>query len=127
MTLLKQLYRYTLTAGVGFAVDFGVLIFSKEVLNAPYLLAATFGFISGVVVLYLLGNRYVFSNPKIKSELVNFLIFTIIGVIGLGILLGLMKLLTGVLGIQYVLSKLLATVVVYLWNFFARRLLYRSA
>lgn len=127
MALLKQLYRYTLTAGVGFAVDFGVLIFSKEVLNAPYLLAATLGFISGVIVLYLLGNRYVFSNPKIQSGIVNFSLFTFIGVIGLGILLGLMKLLTGVLGVQYVLSKLLSTIVVYMWNFFVRRLLYRAA
>jgi putative flippase GtrA len=56
----------------------------------------------------------------------NFGLFGLIGLIGLGILSLLMWLLTGGLGLNYVLSKIVATAFVYAWNFLARRAMYHD-
>jgi putative flippase GtrA len=55
---------------------------------------------------------------------VRFLLFAAIGLVGLGLLNGIMWVLTDWLGLFYLWSKVGATVVVYLWNFFARRSMY---
>lgn len=124
--LLKQISKYFGVALVGLLFDFSTLIFLREVLNIHYLLAAMGGFITGLVVVYFLSNKLVFTNPKIKSSSIQFLLFAIIGLIGLGILTLLMWLFTDIFGINYIVSKVFSTVFVYCWNFFARRALYHN-
>lgn len=124
--MARQFSLYFSAALVGYLVDFGVLIASKELLGLHYLLAAALGFIAGLVVVYILSDKYVFSNPKIASKGANFALFGVIGVIGLGVLSLFMWLFTDVVGLAYVLSKVVATVFVYTWNFFARRALYHN-
>jgi putative flippase GtrA len=124
--LIKQSGNYFGAALIGLIVDFGTLIVLKEVLSIHYLLSAIFGFIAGLIVVFILSERYVFTNPKIKSKMWNFLIFGIIGLVGLGFLSFLMWFFTEYLGIYYVASKILATIFVYMWNFFARRSLYEN-
>lgn len=124
--LAKQFIGYLAVAFVGLGFDFGTLVFLREVIGTHYLLAAVSGFTVGLIVNYLLSVRYVFSDPKIKSHAINFGLFGLIGVVGLGILTLLMWALTDGLHINYVLSKIAATLFVYMWNFFARRGLYRQ-
>lgn len=124
--LVVQFSKYFGVAGIGYIFDFSTLLILHELSHVHYLIAAVTGFIVGLVVLYILSSLYVFKDPKIKSRSLEFGIFTIIGIIGLGILSLLMWLLTGLLGINYLISKILATVVVYIWNFFARRMMYRN-
>ncbi len=120
-----QLFRYAFVAGFGLVVDFGTVIFTKQALHFHYLVAAICGFMLGLVVTYILSNMVVFGAPKgNKTKL--FLLFGLVGLVGLGILSVLMWLFTGILGVNYIVSKALATVVVFLWNFFARKSLYRD-
>lgn len=91
-----------------------------------YLIGATCGFVAGLIVTYVLSERFVFSSPKVSSKFGRFALFALIGVIGVCILNSLMWLLTDVAGLYFMVSKAAATVVVYLWNFFARRALYRD-
>jgi len=131
-TLLKgsqthaQFIRYGFVAAVGLVIDFGTVIFTKQILGLHYLLAACAGFILGLVVTYILSNKLVFGPPKGDAHRL-FILFAIIGVIGLGILSLLMWIMTGKLGINYIASKALATIVVFMWNFFARKSLYKEA
>lgn len=124
--LTMQFIRYFGVALVGYVFDFGSLIFFKQVLHVHYLLAATIGFTIGLAITYVLSNRYVFGESKLKSKRADFIAFALIGIVGLGVLNLLMWLLTGGFHINYIVSKVAATVVVYLWNFFARRALYKS-
>lgn len=124
--LMVQFFRYFGVALVGYVFDFGSLIFLKQVLHVHYLLAATIGFIVGLAITYVLSNKYVFGESKLKSKKADFIAFALIGVAGLGMLNLLMWLLTGGFNVNYIVSKIAATVVVYLWNFFARRALYKS-
>jgi putative flippase GtrA len=121
----KQLIKYGFVAVVGLVVDFGAVIFAKEVLNFHYLVAVCLGFILGLILTYILSNRYVFGQPK-GSHRKIFILFGIIGLGGLAILNLLVWLLTSKLGINYIISKALATIFVFMWNFFARRALYHD-
>lgn len=125
--LVKQFSRYFGVALIGLAADFGTLVFLKELFNVYYLAAAACGFTIGLVVVFVLSNRFVFSNPKIKSKSWNFIIFGLIGLVGLGLLSVLMWFFTSFLGFYYILSKVIATAFVYMWNFFARRSLYHDS
>lgn len=124
--LVQQFIRYFGVALVGYAVDFSLLIICKEVFHLHYLVAATVGFTVGLAVTYILSNKYVFGESKFESKKTDFALFTIIGLIGLLLLNVLMWVLTSGIGINYLVSKILATIVVYTWNFFARRALYKN-
>jgi putative flippase GtrA len=123
---LVQFIRYFGAALVGYAFDFGGLLFLKEVLGVHYLVAATISFTLGLVVVYILSSRYVFGESKITSRSVEFGLFAAIGVVGLILLNILMWIFTDLLSINYLVSKIIATVFVYAWNFFARRVMYHN-
>lgn len=120
----RQVVGYSGVAAVGLVVDVGVLVALTSGLRLHHLVGATAGFLSGLVVTYLLSERYVFSSPKIAHAGGRFLVFAAIGLVGLGLLDGLMWLLTDRLGLFYLWSKAAATAVVYVWNFLARRSMY---
>lgn len=122
----RQFIKYFGAAGVGYIADFLTLILLHELLYIHYLVAASLGFVVGLVVVFALSGKYVFSNPKLKSKTVEFLLFALIGVIGLLMLNCIMWLLTGLLGVSYIIAKIVATFFVYTWNFFARKSLYHD-
>ncbi len=124
--ITTQFVRYLWVAFVGLGFDFATLVFLREIVGTHYLVAAAGGFVVGLAVNYLLSIRYVFKNPKIKSHAMNFGIFGLIGLIGLGILTLLMWAFTDGLTFNYIVSKVVATFFVYIWNFFARRSLYHN-
>lgn len=120
-----QMFRYAFVAGFGLVIDFGAVIFTKQILGFHYLAAACAGFILGLIVTYVLSNTLVFGQPKGDKRKL-FIIFTLIGLVGLGILNLLMWGLTDGFGLNYIASKALATIVVFLWNFYARKRLYKE-
>ena len=125
-TVGTQFIKYFSVALVGYVVDFGSLMLCKEVFGLHYLASASVGFVLGLIVVYILSGRYVFGDSKINSKSKEFLLFSGIGLIGLGILNLLMWAMTGGLGINYLASKIAATAVVYVWNFLARRAMYHN-
>jgi putative flippase GtrA len=124
--ILVQFVKYFGVALVGYLFDFGILFILNEFFHVYYLIAAASGFIIGLIITFFLSNRFVFGESKIKSKSAEFGFFAIIGVIGLGILTILMWFFTDVFLINYLVSKVFATVFVYIWNFFARRSLYNN-
>lgn len=122
-----QLFRYTLVGGTAFIVDFGLLYVLVEWCRMHYLAAATASFIAGLTVNYLLSMSWIFSSPKYENRMTEFMLFALTGVAGLGINELAMYLLTDVSELHYMLSKTVATAIVFIWNFTVRRaLLFRS-
>lgn len=121
-----QFVRYFGVALIGYAFDFGTLLFMSEILKIYYLLSASAGFMIGLIIIYILSNRFVFNKSRIKSKALEFGLFAIIGIIGLVILTIFMWLLTEKFSINYIISKIIATAFVYVWNFFARRSMYQA-
>lgn len=119
--LFIQLIRYGFVGGVAFLVDYSTLILFTEVFGLHYLLSATIAFTLGLITNYLLSVSWVFNKRTVSDWRTEFLIFTIIGIIGLGLNNLIMFLCTDKALIHYSVSKIIATVIVFFWNFLARK------
>lgn len=120
---LLQLFRYTFVGGFAFVVDFGLLFVLTEYAGFHYLVSAAVAFVAGLLVNYALSKLWVFSRTNYSNRLVEFLLFALVGIIGLGLTEVFMWCFTTLLGLYYILSKVITTAIVYLWNFFGRKYL----
>ena len=121
-----QFLRYIIVGGCAFVADFCTVWLLKE-LGLHYLVAGVFGFILGVIVNYILSKTLAFAGKKANmSREAEFMVFVIISLIGLGLTELLMWVFTDGLGLFYLLSKAIAAVIVLLWNFFAKKFMYRK-
>jgi putative flippase GtrA len=122
-----QLFRYTFVGGAAFIADFGILYILTEYFKIHYLISAGISFILGLLINYFLSVKWVFNSRAMKNRTLEFLLFTLIGLIGLGLNELFLWILTDVLLIYYLLSKIFTAIIVYFWNFFARKfLLFRN-
>lgn len=114
--------RYLLVGGIGFFVDFGILMLCFRIFGIYYLISSAFGFVAGLLVVYIASNAWIFERRKIGSKpAIEFIIFTFIGIIGLLLTQLLMWLFVGQCLISVEISKCLTTSVVLIWNFGARK------
>lgn len=122
-----QLIRYTIVGGFAFLIDFGTLYILTEFVNLHYLLSAGIAFILGLLTNYFLSIRWVFDTRIVRDKKLEFIIFAVIGLLGLGLNELFLWIFTDLLDIYYLVSKILTSMLVYLWNFFARkRILFRK-
>lgn len=121
-----QLFRYAFVGGIAFLADAGTL-FLLETAGLHYLFAAALAFLVGLTVNFLLSKRFVFSEDARRvGRAGEFVAYGLIGLAGLGLTELIMYLMTGVLGVYFMLSKIVSAAIVLLWNFAARKLfLYR--
>ena len=78
-------------------------------------------FAAGLLITYLFSILWVFDERRLKSRSAEIGIFVGIGVIGLGLTELLMWLLADKAGIHYLISKVITTVLVFVWNFVAKK------
>ena len=119
-----QAFRYLVSGGTAFLVDAGLLALLTELFGREHLLVWTaIAFCAGLLITYLFSILWVFDNRSLKSRTVEVTIFVGIGVIGLGLTELLMWLFADKAGLHYLLSKIITTVLVFVWNFAAKKLL----
>lgn len=122
-----QLLRYFFVAVVAFFVDFIGLIALKEVAHLNVIMAASLSFCAGAVVNFSLSVRWIFFEPKVSKRHHEFIAVVMIAALGLAVNDVLLGYFTSVIGLYYVYSKLIATAIVFFWNFFVRKwLLYND-
>jgi putative flippase GtrA len=115
-----QFFRYFFASGIALIFDFGGLVLLKQAFRFNYLIAASISFVAGLIVNYLMSAFWVFHSSKLRKrhELV---VFTVTGLVGLGLTDLILWGLTSGFGIYYIFSKAIATVIVYFWNFGSRK------
>jgi len=119
-----QAFRYLISGGTAFLIDTGLLALLTELFGQEHLLLWTaIAFLTGLLVTYLFSILWVFDNRSMKSRTAEVAIFVLIGVIGLGFTELLMWLFARKAGLHYLLSKIITTVIVFVWNFVAKKLL----
>ena len=116
-----------MAGGIAFIADFSTLIFLTGQVGINYLLSSVCGFSLGVLINYQISIHWVFEQRSFDSRLSEFIVFTIIGITGLGLHTLSMWLLTEEVGLFYVTSKVISTALVFLYNFSARRYLVFNA
>jgi putative flippase GtrA len=117
-----QFARYVFVGGLAFILDIGTLYLLTSKASVHYLVSAAVAFLLGLTVNYLLSRAWVFPRRVLQNSTVEFAIFAVIGVVGLGLNELGMWLLSSVVGLYYLYSKIVTTAVVFFWNFTARKM-----
>ena len=126
-SLMIQLFRYCIVGGIAFVADNGSY-YLATLAGCHYFLAAFIGFIIGLGVNYLLSKLFVFKKESARTNAVSeFIIYGLIGAAGLLICELLIWIFIEKLLMDKLLSKLIASGVVLIWNFAARKaILYKK-
>ena len=120
--LLFQIFKFTIVGGLAFVIDYVTLIICKEVFRLNTLLSAAIAFTVSVIFNYILSVKWVFDVNKEKSNKRNFIIFIIFSVLGLGLTELIMWIGESLLGISYLIVKIVATIIVMIFNFVTRKI-----
>jgi len=120
-SVFHQFARYLVVGGLAFVLDFGSLYALTEFAGLYYLVSAAVAFLLGLVANYLLSRTWVFDKRTVDSATVEFTIFAVIGVIGLGLNEGIIWFVREKIHLHYMAAKAMSAAVVLVWNFGARK------
>lgn len=122
---LIQFIRYFFVGGIAAVVNIGSLYFFSSILSINYIVGNVFAFILGLLVNYLLSKKFVFTKNSSINQFFEFVMYSVIGVLGLVFDTFMLWLFTSKIGIYYMLSKIVSTMLTFIWNFLARKVLYK--
>jgi len=112
--------RFLCFSGIGIVgtfVHYSILIGLVNILAVSAVTASSAGFVAGALTNYLLNYRYTFASKKRHQETITkFFIVALIGLVFNGLI---MSLGTHSLQLNYLVSQVIATSLVLLWNFTA--------
>ena len=108
---------------LSFAIDFFLLALLVENFNIYYLLSGSISFIIGTSVLYLFSTFWIFPNRKFKHKKYEYITFLLLGTIGLCLNAILLFAFTEIIGLYYLLSKIIAGALIFFINFALRKLI----
>ena len=121
--IIKQFIKYFGVGLLAAVVNITSLYILSSIFLINYLLANIISFILGLIINYLLSKKYVFKDKSL-NKILEFIIYGVIGVIGLGIDTLCLWLFTEKVNFYYMISKIISTGITFIWNFLARKLLY---
>jgi putative flippase GtrA len=116
-----QFIRSAVVSVIAVVVNFGGSYIFKEKLGWYYLLSATLSFFLGVLVNYYLSVKWVFAHRQLQSKHAEFFIFVVITTVGLLFNLLIIAGMVEVVKADYWTALVVATVIVFFWNFLARK------
>ncbi len=120
--LLIQIFKFGIVGGIAFLIDYIVLFCCKEFIGLSVLLSAAIAFTVSVIYNYIASVKWVFDVNKEKSAKKNFVIFIILSIIGLIITEIIMWIGSDIMKINYLIVKIIATVIVMVFNFITRKI-----
>ena len=121
--LFSQLIKFGLVGGIAFLIDYGIMVFLTEVFKVPSLISAAISFTVSVIFNYIASVKWVFDVDKEKnSKTKELVVFILLSIVGLGINELIMWIMDKEFGIYYMISKIVATIVVMCYNFITRKL-----
>ena len=132
-----QFLRSLVVGGIATGVDFGFFSLFVYAFAVNEFLSAAIGFIFGLAANYFLSAVWIFRKSQVTNRFGEFIVFAIIGLIGLGLKEGLIAIFKNLMDRSYfdewvfakineLVRNVCATMIVFIFNFAARKLiLYR--
>jgi len=116
----KNFYYYFIIAGFCSLVDLGILYALTDLAGLFYLFSATFGFIAAQSLNYYLNRTFNFKSKskKIGKQLTMFIA---VNTLGLGISLAILAFLVEVLGLWYILARIISMLIAFNFNYFVHK------
>lgn len=136
---LGEAVRFAVSGGVCFLIEFAALVLLRDKAGLDTLIAVPAAFLISVIVNYLMCVRWVFpaAGEQRNAARLGFLVTSVMGLLlneGLMLLFrnifgedGILLTLGGLSLAQYMVNKVLATLIVMVWNYFTKRwILYKK-
>ena len=119
--IIIQLIKFGIVGVIATVIDFGVLMFLKELMHIDVLAASAVAFSVSVIANYILSMLFVFEsrgNGKVKE----FLVFVVLSIGGLLLNQFIMWIGTEIMTAYYLWVKAFALVFVPIYNFITRKI-----
>lgn len=117
-----QFFRYLFVGGIATIVDWTILFILTDISKIHHLVSSIISFIAGLMVNFILSKALVFKTNEARvNPIWEFVSYAVIGVVGLGITELIMFITTDCFNQHYMLSKVIATIIVLAWNYLARK------
>lgn len=120
--MIKKIVNFGLVGIIATAIEYLLLIILKEMFNTEILVASGFSYTISLCFNYYLSIKYVFIDKKSMSKVKEVSGFFITAIIGLLINQVVMYISVDLVDLYYLFSKVIATVVVMIWNFISRHI-----
>jgi putative flippase GtrA len=122
-SIAKEGVRYFGASALALAIDLATYSGLIYIVGVHYLVAAPVGFALGLALVYLLSVRWVFAERRLADRRVEFTVFALIGLAGMGI--NELVIYAGVdrFALAPVPAKLVSAGLVFSFNFATRKLL----
>ena len=120
-----EVTRSAIAAGIAALADYGILIPLVEFASVPAVRASAVGVVAGQITSYLVHTLWIFPSRDHGYHRTQLVAFLTIGAISLVTHTFSMILLTRVVGLHYLISKVISVVVMFLLGFLLRRQFHR--
>ena len=120
-SLAGEFARYFAAGLLALGIDFTLYVALTELAGWHYLASAVVAFCAGLATVYFFSIYWVFRDRRIGPGSREFLLFSTIGIVGLALTAAVLYVLTDILRLDYRLSKVAATALVFLFNFGCRK------
>ena len=120
--LLRQMVRFGVVGIVSFFIDYFLMIFLIEVVHMDIVWSTTISYTISVIFNYKVSTMFVFSIDASKGKHRIFIRFVILSFIGLIFNELLIVAFVDYFMIYYLIAKILATMIVTVFNFITRKL-----
>lgn len=117
---LTRFFKFCLVGASGVLVNEGLLWILKGFANLPLALSSGIAIETSIITNFLLNDFFTFSDRRVagvRSFMRRLGKFNSVSLIGLGINIGLLLLLTNVFGLHYLLSNLVGIAAAMMWNY----------
>ncbi len=114
--------RYFVASLAALTLDAGLLWFGVRGFGLPAWIAGAFAYGAGLVLVYLLSIRWVFAERAVRDGRGEFLLFAVLGLVGLVLNSATLFVATG-LGLALPIAKLVSAAIGFVANFVTRKLL----
>ncbi len=122
--IFLQFFRFIFVGGTAFLIDFSIYFALVNYLSINYLISAAIAFFISVLVNYYLSTSWVFNQSQIENRAIEFNLFLAISIVGLIFTEILLYIFTDICSINYLISKIISSILVLFWNFSARRVMF---
>lgn len=119
--LFNKIIRFSIVGGIATLIDFIFLYIFKEFLNMDVIIANTLSFIISVTYNYIASIVWVFDINKEKNKKIQFILFILFSIFGLVLNNIILYILTDIFNMYYLISKVVATFIVMIFNFITRK------
>ena len=123
--MVLQIIKFGIVGIIAAIVDFGVLVALKELLSIDVIIASSISFCVSVAVNYLLSMAFVFKS-KNQNKVKEFTIFVLLSIGGLLLNEVILWVAVEFASLYYLIAKLLATIIVPIYNFITRKIFLES-